>query len=131
MNTKSNKDMIKNTLEGAVTPGNVSHNELIAVSRKPTHPGEILREEFMPDYGLSVASLAQRLSVSRQSVNELVREKRGVSPDMAWRLARVFGTTPQYWSNMQRNMDLWEAFEGHSSDFDEIDPLPVPAIAAG
>ena len=50
------------------------------VSRKPTHPGEVLREEFMPDFGLSVAQLAQRLGVSRQSMNELVHERRAVRP---------------------------------------------------
>ena len=49
------------------------------VSRKPTHPGEVLREEFMPDFGLSVAQLAQRLGVSRQSMNELVHERRAVA----------------------------------------------------
>ena len=65
-----------------------SRNMLI-VSRKPTHPGEVLREEFMPDYELSVAQLAKRLGVSRQSVNELVRCRRAVTSDMALRLSRL------------------------------------------
>ena len=56
---------------------------MILMARKPTHPGEVLREEFMPDYGLTVASLAKRLGVSRQSVNEVVRERRAVSTEMA------------------------------------------------
>lgn len=65
---------------------------MLYVSRKPTHPGEMLREEFFPDFGLTVARAAQLLYVSRQSVNELLRERRAVSADMAVRLARLFGT---------------------------------------
>ena len=54
--------------------------------RRPTHPGEMLREDFLPDYGLTVAGLAEALGVSRQSINELLRERRAVSPEMALRL---------------------------------------------
>ncbi|MEQ3364061.1 HigA family addiction module antitoxin [Raoultibacter massiliensis] len=97
--------------------------EMLLIARRPTHPGEMLREEFMPDFGLSVAALAKRLAVSRQSVNELVHERRAVSADMALRLARVFGTTPQYWSNMQRNVDLWDSLELHSEEIEALEPL--------
>ena len=86
----------------------MNEDKMMLVARKPTHPGEMLREEFLPDFGLSVARAASLLHVSRQSVNELLRERRGVSPDMAIRLARLFGTTPQYWLNLQRNVDLWD-----------------------
>jgi addiction module HigA family antidote len=61
---------------------------------RPTHPGEMLREDFLPDYGLTVSGLAKALGVSRQTVNELLREHRAVSPEMALRLARLFGNTP-------------------------------------
>lgn len=98
---------------------------MLIVSRKPTHPGEVLREEFMPDFGLSVAQLAKRLSVSRQSVNELVRERRAVSPDMALRLARLFGTSPQYWLNLQRNVDLWDSLDLDRASIERIEPLPL------
>ncbi|MDR0595984.1 MAG: HigA family addiction module antidote protein [Clostridiales Family XIII bacterium] len=77
--------------------------------RKPIHPGEILREEFMADYGLSVSDLATAIGVSRQSVNELVREKRSLSTEMALRLAACFGNSPEQWLNMQRALDLWQA----------------------
>jgi antitoxin HigA-1 len=60
----------------------------------PIHPGEMLREDFLPDYGLTVSSLATAIGVSRQTVNELLRERRAVSPEMALRLARLFGNTP-------------------------------------
>lgn len=96
---------------------------MLSVSRKPTHPGEMLREEFLPDFGLTVARAAQLLHVSRQSVNELLRERRGVSADMAVRLARLFGTTPQYWLTMQRNVDLWNALELHGNEFADIQPI--------
>jgi antitoxin HigA-1 len=76
---------------------------------RPTHPGEMLREDFLPDYGLSVAGLAEALGVSRQTVNELLRERRALSPDMAIRLSRLFGNTPEFWLNAQRAVDLWEA----------------------
>lgn len=96
---------------------------MIIVSRKPTHPGEMLREEFLPDFGLTVAKTAELLYVSRQTVNELVRERRSVSADMAVRLARLFGTTPQYWLNMQRNVDLWDALDLHKDDLLQVQPL--------
>ena len=75
------------------------------IQRKPTHPGEMLREDFIPDYGLTVAQLAERLGVSRQSVNELLRERRAVSPEMALRLGRLFGNSPEFWLNAQRAVD--------------------------
>jgi addiction module HigA family antidote len=62
------------------------------LARRPVHPGEILREDFMPDYKLTVSGLADALGVSRQSVNELVRERRAVSPEMALRLGRLLAT---------------------------------------
>lgn len=96
---------------------------MIIVSRKPTHPGEMLREEFLPDFGLTVAKTAELLHVSRQTVNELVRERRSVSADMAVRLARLFGTTPQYWLNMQRNVDLWDALDLHKDDLLQVQPI--------
>jgi len=76
---------------------------------KPTHPGEILREDFIPDYNLNVAALARALGVSRQTVNELLRESRTLTPLMALRLSRLFGNTPEFWLNAQRAYDLWQA----------------------
>lgn len=98
-------------------------DDMMLISRKPTHPGEMLREEFFPEFGLTVAQAASALRVSRQSVNELLRERRGVSADMAMRLARLFGTSPQYWLNMQRNVDLWNALELHRGEFEDIQPI--------
>lgn len=90
---------------------------------RPTHPGEMLREDFLPDYGLSVTGLAKALGVSRQSVNELLRERRAVSPAMALRLARLFGNTPEFWLNAQRAVDLWDAARALRTNVARIKPL--------
>ncbi len=93
---------------------------------KPTHPGEMLREDFMPDYGLTVAGLAEALGVSRQTINELLRERRSLSPEMALRLSRLFGNTPEFWVNAQRAVDLWEASHNLEGTLDQIRPLRTP-----
>jgi len=90
---------------------------------RPTHPGEMLREDFLPDYGLTVSSFAKALGVSRQTVNELLRERRSVSPDMALRLSRLFGNSPEFWLNAQRAVDLWEAARSIKTKIDRISPL--------
>ncbi|MDO9521147.1 MAG: HigA family addiction module antitoxin [Pseudohongiella sp.] len=93
------------------------------MKRKPTHPGEMLRVDFMPDYELSVSGLADALGVSRQSINELLRERRAVSPEMAIRLGRLFGNSAEFWLNAQRALDLWEANQALKSEVARIRPL--------
>lgn len=95
----------------------------IGMKRRPTHPGEMLREDFLPDYGLTVSSLAKAIGVSRQSINELVRERRSVSPEMALRLARLFDNSPEFWLNAQRAVDLWDASQAIQDDLILIRPL--------
>lgn len=73
---------------------------------RPIHPGEILREEFLTPYGMSAHALAQALRVPAPRINDIVRERRGVTPDTALRLARYFGTTPKFWLNLQQDYDL-------------------------
>ena len=75
----------------------------------PTHPGEMLREDFLQDYGLSVTALAAALGVSRQTANELLQCRRAVSPVMALRLSRLFGNSSTFWLNAQNAFDLWHA----------------------
>jgi addiction module HigA family antidote len=95
------------------------------LQRRPVHPGEMLREDFMLDYGLTVSGLADAIGVSRQSVNELVRERRAVSPEMALRLGRLFGNTPEFWLNLQRAVDLYDAAAATQDDVQHITPLRV------
>ncbi len=89
----------------------------------PTHPGEMLREDFVPDYRLSATSLASALGVSRQTVNELLRERRSITPVMALRLSRLFGNSPQFWLNAQHSRDLWESEQRYQKELARIDPL--------
>jgi addiction module HigA family antidote len=70
------------------------------------HPGEILLEEFLRPLGLSQAALARHLGISLVRVNELIKSKRGVSAETAWLLGEAFGTSPQFWVNLQSNYDL-------------------------
>jgi addiction module HigA family antidote len=90
---------------------------------KPTHPGEMLREDFMPDFRLRASDLAEKLGVSRQTVNEVLRERRAVSPAMALRLSRLFGNTPEFWLNAQRAVDLWLAQKENKTALSRIRPL--------
>ena len=95
------------------------------LERRPIHPGEIVREDFMPDYGLTVSTLASALRVSRQSINELVRERRAVSPEMALRLGRLFGNSAEFWLNLQRSIDLFDAQAANGAEVEHIKPLRV------
>lgn len=92
---------------------------------RPTHPGEMLREDFLPDYGLTVSRLAEALGVSRQTINELLRERRAVSPEMALRLSRLFGNSPEFWLKAQRAVDLWDAARALGTEVERIEPLIV------
>lgn len=73
---------------------------------RPVHPGEILREEFLVPMGLSAHALAMALKVPAPRINEIVRERRAITPDTALRLARYLGTTAQFWLNLQTSFDL-------------------------
>ena len=95
------------------------------MKRRPTHPGEMLREDFMPDYELTVVGLAEAAGVSRQSINELLRGRRAVSPEMALRLSRLFGNSPEFWLNAQRAVDFWDAARAIAKDMTRIKPLRV------
>ena len=92
---------------------------------RPTHPGEMLREDFLPDYRLTASGLAEALDVSRQTINELLRGRRAVSPEMALRLSRLFGNTPEFWLNAQRAVDLSEAAQAIRTKIKRIKPLRV------
>lgn len=96
------------------------------------HPGAILRSQFMDKHGLSASGLAIRLHVPAPRVNDIVRERRGISPDSALRLARFFGTTPQYWMDLQTAYDLRVAEEQAGEQVRrEITPVqPAVPLAA-
>jgi antitoxin HigA-1 len=95
------------------------------IQRRPTHPGEMLREDFLPDFGLTASGLARAIGVSRQSVNELLRGRRAVSPEMSLRLGKLFGNSPEFWLKAQRTLDLWEAAQVLRDDVADIKTLRV------
>jgi addiction module HigA family antidote len=77
-------------------------------NRKPTHPGAVLREDVLPELGITQATLASHLGVSRLTVSDLLHEKRALTAEMAVRVAKVIGGTPESWLRMQEALDLWE-----------------------
>ncbi len=79
---------------------------MLPENRIPTHPGEILLEEFLIPLEMSQVAFAEHIGVPVQRVNEIVRGKRGVTPESAWLFAQAFGTTPEFWLNLQANYDL-------------------------
>jgi antitoxin HigA-1 len=95
------------------------------MQRRPAHPGEMLREDFLPDYGLTASGLAGAIGVSRQSVNELLRGRRAVSPEMALCLGKLFGNSSAFWLNAQRAVDLWDAAQAIQDDVAGIKTLNV------
>ncbi len=79
---------------------------MVPRNRVPTHPGEILLEEFLSPVGITQVQLAEHVGVPVQRVNEIVRGKRGITPETAWLLGQALGTTPQFWLNLQSNYEL-------------------------
>ena len=79
---------------------------MLPENRIPTHPGEILQEQFLDPMDITQVALAKHLGIPVQRVNEIVRKKRGITPETAWLLAQAFDTTPDFWMNLQTNHDL-------------------------
>jgi addiction module HigA family antidote len=79
---------------------------MIPENRIPTHPGEVLLEEFLKPLEISQSALANKLHIPIQRINEIVNGKRGVTPETAWLFADAFGTTPEFWTNLQAAHDL-------------------------
>ena len=79
---------------------------MLPENRVTTHPGEILQEEFLKPLGITQVAFAQHIGVPLQRVNEVIRGKRGVTPETAWLFSQALGTTPQFWMNLQNAYDL-------------------------
>jgi addiction module HigA family antidote len=102
---------------------------MLTTQRKPATVGEILVEEFMKPLGLTQAGLAEAMGVQRKHVNELCNDRRSVTVPTALILARVFGNSPEFWLNVQRRTDLWEATNSPAerSRIERARPLPKAA----
>ena len=92
----------------------------IPTNREPTHPGEVLVEEFLMPMEITQRQLASAIHVPYQRVNELVNQRRGVTPSTALRLARFFGVSPDFWLNLQTRWDLYRAQEKEQVELETI-----------
>ena len=99
----------------------------IPTDREPTHPGEMLREEFLLPLGITQRALAMAIHVPYQRVNEVTRCKRGVTPATALRLARFLGTEPGFWLNLQLRWDLYHAQREEAEHIKDIRPFSPPS----
>ena len=91
----------------------------------PTHPGAMLREDFLPDYALTADSLADELGESRQTIRELLQEQCAISSIMALKLSRLFRNCPEVWLRAQHARDLWELEQQYRDELAQIEPLPL------
>ena len=97
---------------------------LLPTDREPTHPGEMLLEEFLKPLGLTQTEAAERMGISFVRLNEIVNGRRGITPDTALRLARLLGTTPDFWLNGQLAWELWRALHApEAAEIRRIRPL--------
>lgn len=101
----------------------------VPTHRQPTHPGEMLLEEFLVPMNVSQRDLAEGIRVPYQRVNELINGKRGITPSTALRLARFFGTTPDLWMNLQIRWDLFQAQQTESEELKRIQRVRVKKSA--
>jgi len=94
----------------------------IPTHREPTHPGEMLLEEFLIPKGITQRALANAVRVPYQRINEIVNRRRGITPSTALRLAKFFGVTADFWMNLQLRWDLYHAEKSESHDLESIQP---------
>ncbi|HEU0012521.1 MAG TPA: HigA family addiction module antitoxin [Longimicrobium sp.] len=96
----------------------------LPTNRPPIHPGEILLEEFIKPHGLTLTEAAKRLRVERVRLSEIVNGRRGVTPNTALRLERLFGSSAAFWLGMQQDHDLWHEQQALSgSELEQIEPM--------
>jgi addiction module HigA family antidote len=96
---------------------------MLPKNRPPSHPGEVLLEDCIKPLELTQAEAAKRLGVPIQRLNSLIRGRRAMSPDTALRIATVFGSSPEFWMNLQANWDLWHAREKVATDLKHLRPI--------
>ena len=95
----------------------------IPTHREPTHPGEMLIEEFLVPMGITQRELATSIHVPYQRINEIINKRRGITPSTALRLAKFFGMTADFWMNLQLRWDLFKAKQAESQELKSIKPF--------
>jgi len=92
------------------------------MTRRPTHPGIIIKEDYLTPLSITIKDMAATLCVSRKTLSKIINERGVITPDMALRLSRAFDTTPDFWLNLQKNFDLWHAETG-STEWRKVKPF--------
>ena len=91
---------------------------MLPKNKKPIHPGEILRYEYLEELNMTMQQLADAIGITRVRINGIVLGKRSVTPDTAFRLAKYFNTTPDFWMNLQNNYDMWKTLQKKKNEYD-------------
>jgi addiction module HigA family antidote len=96
---------------------------MLPKNRKPSHPGEILKYEYLEPLGMSESQLSVSVGIPLDNMKGLVRGENSVTSDIAFRLARFFGTSAEFWLNLQRNVDMWDTLRIHCREYEKIIPF--------
>ena len=96
---------------------------MLPKNRQPTHPGEILRYEYLEELNMTQQQLADAIGITRVRVNEIILGKRSITPDTAFRLAKYLNTTPEFWIKLQSNYDMWNTLQKRKNEYATIRPL--------
>ena len=95
------------------------------MKRKPSHPGALIREISLPEARLTVSELAKRCGIARNTLSKIVNERGDVTEDIAIRLSRVLGSTPQFWLAMQSKLNIWKLEQDNKEKYKEIDRVHI------
>ncbi len=100
---------------------------MLKMKRKPTHPGKIIKEDYLLPLSITIKDMAENLGVSRKTLSKIVNEKGSITPEMALRLSMAFDTTPDLWMNLQRNYDLW-CVQNSSTTWQFVKPISTKLL---
>ena len=96
---------------------------MLPKNRQPTHPGEIIRYEYLDELNMTQQQLADSIGITRVRINEIILGKRSITPDTAFRLSKLFNTTPEFWIGLQTNFDMWNTLQKRKKEYEIIQPL--------
>ncbi|MFQ5534565.1 MAG: HigA family addiction module antitoxin [Sphingomonadales bacterium] len=105
-------------------------HESVRISRKPTHPGEILKKDILPQMGLRASQLAQIIGVSRQHLHRLLNGTSSITPETAVKLGSLFGNHAKFWLNLQDKYDIWEAEQKLHAKLTDIAAVRAQILAS-
>jgi addiction module HigA family antidote len=105
----------------------MASNDWMRAEKTCSHPGKIIREDYLKPLGITISEFASVLGVSRKTLSKILNGRGAVTPDMALRLSRAFDTTADFWLNLQKNHDLWQV-EHTSKNWQRVKPLSVQLL---